>query len=118
MQTRTIIDRIEIEPQTGNIGVRMRKQVIDETRDDPETGDKVVVASEYHRAMLSPDTDPAAMMAAVDAHLGAIGFPPAKTEDRAVLDSALSQFAPLRAAKLAEAVTRAEAIAAAKDAPK
>jgi len=111
MQARTIIDRIEIDVQNGHVGVRMKKQVIDETRDDPATGDKVIVSSDYHRAMIEAAGDPAAVMAAVDAHLGAMGFPPAKSEDAAVLDSALTHFAPLRAQKAQEAATRAETLA-------
>ena len=44
MQARTIIDRIKIEPQTGNVGVRMRKQLVADN-------DKMM-SSEYHWTMI------------------------------------------------------------------
>jgi len=95
MQKRTIIDRIEIEPQTGNIAVRMRKQVVDD--------DGAVLASEYHRAMIEAElADPAALLALVDGHLATLGFPAVKAEDRAVLDTALATFDSLRAEKAQE----------------
>ena len=94
MQTLTIIDRIEIEPQTGNIGVRMRKQVTDDQ-------DRVLM-SELHRTMIAPGADAASQMAVVDADLDKMGFSAVKVEDRALLDSALSTYADLRAQKATE----------------
>jgi len=90
MQLRTIIDRIEIEPQTGNVGIRIRKQMIDETKVDPITGDNIVLASEYHRTMISPEMIPAIQINAVNTHLAKMGFPAIKTEDNTLLDSLIS----------------------------
>jgi hypothetical protein len=99
MQTRTIIDRIEIEPQTGNVGVRMRKQVI--------TDDGTLIANDYHRTVIDAGADPAAQMAAVNAHLATMGFPAAKSEDVAVLNAAVTPLASHRAAKAREARVKA-----------
>ena len=98
MQTRTLIDKIEIEPETGNIGVRMRKQVIGDAI-DAQTGQPVVLANEYHRTMIEAGADPEAQMTAVNAHLIAMGYAAVKAEDLSVLTSALSPLAKLRAAK-------------------
>lgn len=95
MQLRTIVDQIIIEPQTGNVGVRMRKQVL---ADDGVT----VLASEYHRTMIDAGADPASQMAAVNAHLATMEFPAVKTEDQAVLNSAIAPLASLRSTKAAE----------------
>ena len=73
MQTRTILDRIEIEPQTGTIAVRMLKQIADESGK--------VLGSEYHRTSIGPDTDPVVQMAAVNAHLATMGYPALSEED-------------------------------------
>jgi len=97
MLARTIIDRIEIEPQTGNVGVGMKKQVL---ADDGVT----VLSEQFHRTMLAPGTDAADQMSRVNVHLGMMGFPAVKTEDRAVLDTALGAIETLRSAKLAEAL--------------
>ena len=72
MQTRTIVDRIEIEPQTGNVAVRMLKQIVDDSGR--------VLASEYHRTSIAPHADPAGQMAAVNAHLDTMGYPPVPDE--------------------------------------
>lgn len=106
MQTRTIIDKIEIEPQTGNVGVRIRKQVIDETKTDPSTGDKLVLASEYHRTMIGAGADQATQMAAVNAHLATMGFPAVKAEDHAALNAVIAPLASLRSTKAAEQVAK------------
>ena len=73
MQTRTILDRIEIEPQTGNVTIRMLKQIAD-------AGGKVL-ASEYHRTSIGPQTDPSSHMDAVNAHLATMGYPALSDED-------------------------------------
>lgn len=96
MQKRTIIDQIEIQPQTGIIGVRMRKQVIDD--------DGTVLVSDYHRTVIEAGTDPAAQMAAVNVHLGMMGWPAVKSEDRAVLDQAIAPLEAMRATKAEEAL--------------
>jgi len=106
MQTRTIIDRIEIEPQTGNVGVRMLKQIIDDQG--------LVLSSQYHRTVIDAGTDPAAQMAAVNVHLGTMGYPAVKVEDRAVLDAAIAPLGSLRATKVQEAADRVAAEEAAK----
>jgi hypothetical protein len=101
MEKRTIIDRIEIEPQTGHVSLRLRKQVID---DDGKT----VLASDYHRTTIDASADVAAHMAGVNAHLtGKLSYPEIKTEDAGVLDIALAPLAPLRAAKAQEARDKA-----------
>jgi hypothetical protein len=94
MQTRTIIDRIEIEPQTGNIGVRIRKQVVDDQGK--------VVMSEIHRTMIAPRADAVLQMAVVDADLEKMGFSAVKAEDRGLLNSALTTYADLREQKATE----------------
>ena len=92
METRSIIDRIEIDPQTGNIGVRIRKQIVDDQGR--------VLSSDYHRTTIdAAEPDPAAQMSVVNEHLGQMGYSALKSEDRGVLDSALTHFAPLRAQK-------------------
>ncbi len=96
MEKRTIIDRIEIDPQTGIVGVRMLKQIID---DDGKT----VLASEYHRTTITASADPAAQIAAVNTDLSRKGFATAKVEDVAVLNSALAPLASLRSTKAQEA---------------
>lgn len=101
MQKRTIIDRIEIDPQTGDIGVRLRKQVVDD--------DGKVLANEPHRVMLEADTDAADAVGRVNVHLGMMGFPAVRDEDRATLDGALDHFSAMRAAKAPEAKARREA---------
>lgn len=100
MQKRTIIDRIEIELQTGNVGVRMLKQIIE---DDGVT----VLSSDYHRTMIDASGDPAATMSAVNAHLAMMGYPSVKAEDHAVLNSAIGPLASVRAAKSAEKAEKA-----------
>ena len=104
MQTRTIIDRVEIEPQTGNIGIRIRKQVINEAVIDPQTGGAAIVANDYHRTMIAPNADAVAQMAAVNAHLATMGYPAIKAEDVTLLNDALTSapVAALRTAKAAE----------------
>jgi hypothetical protein len=100
MQTRTIIDKIEIEPQTGNVGVRMKKQIVE--------GD-MVLAEQYHRTTIDSGADPAAQVALVNAHLATMGYPPIRNEDVAVLHSALAPLAALRAAKAQAARAKAPA---------
>ena len=67
MHTRTILDRIEIEPQTGNITLRLLKQVAND--------DGTVLASDYHRTSIAPDADADVHLAAVNAHLIKMGYP-------------------------------------------
>ena len=98
METRTIIDKIEIEPQTGNVGVRMRKQVL------ADNGE--VLSDGYHRTMIDAGGDPDTQIAAVNAHLAAMGFPAIKTEDVAVLNSAMAPLSTLRATKAQEALAK------------
>lgn len=100
MQKRTIIDRIEIEPQTGNVGVRMLKQIVD---DDGST----ILASDYHRAMIDASGDPVSAMTAVNAHLAMMGFPSVKAEDHAALNAAIAPLSSLRSAKAAEKAEKA-----------
>jgi len=92
METRTIIDRIEIEPQTGNVGVRMRKQVVDDQGH--------VLASEYHRTMIHAATDPIKQMDVVNEHLTALGFPAVRQVDHKVLNDVMPALETLRAQKV------------------
>jgi hypothetical protein len=73
------------------------------------SSDGKVLTSEYHRTSVAPDADPAAQMALVDTHLGAMGYPAVKAEDMSVLNSALTQISSLRAAKAKEARENASA---------
>ena len=98
MHKRTVIDRIEIEPQTGNVGVRMRKQLVNDDGSIDELG--------YHRTMIDAGGNPAAQVAAVDAHLATLGFPAVKTEDISVLNLAIAPLASMRATKAAEQAAR------------
>ena len=95
MERRTIIDRIEIEPQTGNVGIRMRKQVVDDQG--------YVLASEYHRTTIEAASDPAKQMGAVNAHLAALGFPAVRAADHKVLTDVMPTLETLRAQKVDEA---------------
>jgi hypothetical protein len=67
MHARTILDRIEIEAQTGNISVRMLKQITN--------NDGTVLASDYHRTSIASGTDVDIHMSAVNAHLVKMGYP-------------------------------------------
>jgi hypothetical protein len=80
MHTRTILDRIEIEPQTGNVAVRILKQIADQSGQ--------VLASPIHRTSLAPKTHLATHMAAVNAHLAAMGYPALSDADVARISAA------------------------------
>jgi hypothetical protein len=67
MHTRTVLDRIEIEPQTGNVSLRMLKRIADDSGK--------VLASDYHRTSIPSNTDLDIHMAAVNAHLVSMGYP-------------------------------------------
>lgn len=99
MQTRTIIDRIEIEPQTGTTFVRMLKQIVD--------GDRVL-SSEYHRTTFPPDGDVAAQAAVVNAHLATMGFPSVSLEDEAILRKTISLLTTHRAPKAQDVPEQAD----------
>lgn len=94
MHKRTIIDKIEIEPQTGNVAVRMKKQLISDDGTIDDLG--------FHRTMIDAETDPAVQMAAVDAHLATMGLPAVSAAEKSILNAAVSAFSPTRAAKAAE----------------
>lgn len=57
--------------ESGAIQVRLEKQLVENGK---------VLAREYHRTVIEPGTDTDAQMAAVNAHLGAMGYPPAEAE--------------------------------------
>lgn len=79
MQTRTVLDQIEIRGK-GTVQIRLLKQIVN--------GD-AVLHSEPHRTSLEPHGDPAAQLAAVDEHLKMLGFdPPSATEWKRVSDHA------------------------------
>lgn len=63
--TRTVIDQIEIRAN-GTLQIRLLKQIVN--------GD-AVVQSTYHRTAIEPGGDCDALLAAVGAHLAALGFP-------------------------------------------
>lgn len=67
MIKKTVIEQIEIQPETGHVSVRLHKRLMD--------GD-TVVASGNHRAMLEPDTDIGACADAVNNHLLRMGEAP------------------------------------------
>jgi hypothetical protein len=94
METRTIIDRIEIDVQTGNVGVRMRKQILDDQGH--------VLANDYHRTMIDAATDSAKQMEAVNAHLATMGFPAVRASDHKVLTDVMPTLETLRAQKVEE----------------
>jgi hypothetical protein len=66
MQTRTILDQIEIRGN-GTVQLRLLKQIVN---------GGAVLHSEPHRTSLEPHGDSAAQFAAVDAHLKTLGFEP------------------------------------------
>lgn len=100
MEKMTIIDRIEIEPMTGNVGVRMKKIVLDD--------DGSVLSEQYHRAMIGPETDVDAYMRVVGEHLLQMKYPDVHAPHRAVLDDALlaPAITQIRQAKAAEAIQK------------
>lgn len=77
----------------------MRKQIL--------ADNGAVMSSDYHRTVIDADVDPVVQMAAVNAHLQTMGYPAVKSEDHAVLNSAVSAFAPQRAVKAAEIAAKA-----------
>lgn len=83
MQTRTIVDKIELEPQSGVVGIRMRKQIVN--------GEKVM-SEQYHRTTVAPGADVDTQMALVNAHLVADGYPPVQEGDMTRINSAVSSF--------------------------
>jgi hypothetical protein len=80
MHTRTILDRIEIEPQTGNVAVRILKQIADDSGQ--------VLTSQLHRTSIAPKTDPSMHMAAVNTHLATMGYPALSDADLARISAA------------------------------
>jgi hypothetical protein len=66
MQTRTILDQIEIRGN-GTVQIRLLKQIVN---------GGAVLHSEPHRTSLEPHGDAAVQFAAVDAHLKSLGFDP------------------------------------------
>lgn len=68
MIKRTVIDRIEIL-QDGTVQLRLAKQVVD--------GEKILM-SEPHRTVIEPGINADDQMAAVNAHLTAMGWPACK----------------------------------------
>ena len=98
MHTRTIVDRIEIEPQTGNVGVRLCKQVLSDNG--------AIISNDYHRTMIDPGTTPAAQITTVNAHLAQMGFPAVNAADVAILDAAIAPLTSFRATKAQEARAR------------
>jgi hypothetical protein len=99
MPTRTIIDKIEIELQTGIIGVRMQKQTLDDLGQ--------LLKFEYHRTAIAPGGDATAQMAAVSLHLSAMGFPAPESKDADVLGTSLASLASFRTQKAQEAAEKA-----------
>lgn len=71
LERRTVLDRIEIDG-SGSIFLRLLKQIVD--------GD-AVYSSEPHRTVIEPTTAVADQVAAVNAHLEQLGFPPISAGD-------------------------------------
>ena len=70
IEARTVFSQVEVT-EAGVVQVRLLKQLVD--------GDKIL-AQEYHRTALDPGQDLDAQMAAVNAHLARMGYPPADAE--------------------------------------
>lgn len=90
IEKRTMIDRIEID-RDGVISLRFAKELV-------ENG--VVLSKNYHRTVITPDTDIDNQLNAVDNHLQQMGVMPLDTEDRAWIKSMKSSVqTPDRTAK-------------------
>src|SRR5262245_27801450 len=99
MLAKTLIDRIEINAQSGDIGLRLFKRVL---ADDGAT----VVSDAYHRVMIPPGGVLLPVMAQVTLDLQAMGFPAVEAADIAVLDATVAALPGFRAAKAQEAAER------------
>ncbi len=66
LEQKTLIDQIEIL-RDGTLRVRMNKTVVD---------GETVIASGYHRTVLTPGVDADVQLAAVNGHLAALGAAP------------------------------------------
>lgn len=79
----------------GSIGLKFMKQIVD---------DSDVLMSEPHRSAIDPLGDVAAQMAAVDAHLKAMGYPgvPADAADRVEALKVVHRQHPDVAARIVE----------------
>jgi len=98
MLAKTLIDRIEINAQSGDIGLRLFKRVV---------GDGgAVLADTYHRVMIPPGGVVLPIMAQVTLDLQAMGFPAVEAADVAVLDAVVAALPGFRAAKAQEAAER------------
>ena len=84
----TILDRIEVETQTGNIFVRLKKE--GGARDG------------WHRTVIAPNVAAADQMAAVNMHIGSMGYPAVTPADMAKIVAVMALIAQVRAAKAAE----------------
>lgn len=69
---KTVIEQIEIKPETGFVFIRMQKRLMD--------GDRII-GSEYHRTALEPDSDVDVQAKAVNDHLVLLGEEPVPLEE-------------------------------------
>jgi hypothetical protein len=76
--TATVMDSIEPDAN-GNVMFRLRKDVLDDKG--------AVVSSGFHRSAIGPTTDIADQVAAVNAHLATMGYPPISGEDVAAIEA-------------------------------
>lgn len=104
-QLRTIIEKIEVDIQTGYIGLKMLKQVVD--------NDGKVIFSEPHRASISPTVNPPEIMAVIHADLNRRGFPNAPPSEIALMEQTIGSMNTLRAQKAVEEAQKAAAAEAA-----
>lgn len=65
IEKRTVVDQREVTA-SGVVQIRLRKEIVQDGK---------VLSYEYHRTSLQPGDDLDAQMAAVNAHLAAMGYP-------------------------------------------
>ena len=70
MEKRTLFDKVEC-PDTGAIGVRLRKVIVD--------GEKEI-HSEYHRTVIEDGVSADEQMETVNRHLDVLGYPPVSAD--------------------------------------
>ena len=102
IEKRTVLDQIEIKPN-GFVQVRFDKQIVD--------GGKVI-AREWHRTAIAPDTDLDKQMAFVNTHLLSMGYPAVsdigRLRDHCKVAHTPAVVTAWKAARLAEAKVQAE----------
>lgn len=80
MKKRTILDQVTLRAD-GFVEVRFAKQIVD--------GEEIL-ANEWHRTSLQPDTKVKDQMHAVNAHLELMNYPPVSAADIATIEKYVS----------------------------